>query len=51
MADLARRRVVIDRDRHGDRKTKGRQGFPPAGPHLATRTAPAQISICGQTAV
>ena len=42
LADLASRRVVIDRDR----KTKARPGFPHAGPRLPTRTAAAQISIC-----
>ncbi len=46
LAGLASRRVVIDRDRHRDRKTKARPGFPHAGPRLPTRTAPAQISIC-----
>ena len=46
LAGLARRRIVIDRDRHRDRKTKARLSFPHAGPRLATRTAPAQISIC-----
>jgi hypothetical protein len=46
LASLARRRVVVDRDRHRDRKTKARLSFPHAGPRLATRTAPAQISIC-----
>ena len=30
-AGLARRRVVVDRDRHRDRKTKARLGFPAAG--------------------
>jgi hypothetical protein len=45
---LARRRVVVDRNRHRDRKTKARLGFPTAGPRLASRTAPAEISICGQ---
>jgi hypothetical protein len=45
---LARRRVVVDRNRHRDRKTKARPGFPTAGPRLASRTAPAEISICGQ---
>jgi hypothetical protein len=43
---LARCRVIIDRNRHRDRKTKSRQGFPNAGPRMATRTAPAQISVC-----
>ena len=46
LAGLARRRVQIDRNRHRDRKTKARPGFPAGGPRLATRTAPAQISIC-----
>ena len=46
LTSLARRRVVIDRDRHRDRKTKARLGFPPAGPRLATRKAPAKISVC-----
>lgn len=48
---LARRRVQIDRNRHRDRKTKARPGFPPAGPHLATRTAAAQINVYGPIAV
>jgi hypothetical protein len=43
---LARRRVQVDRHRHRDRKTKARLGFPTTGPHLATRTAPAQIDVC-----
>jgi hypothetical protein len=46
LAGLARRRVQVDRHRHRDRKTKARPGFPPGGPRLATRTAPAQISVC-----
>ena len=46
LAGLARRRVQVDRHRHRDRKTKARPGFPPGGPRLATRTAPAEISIC-----
>ena len=44
LAGLARRRVQVDRHRHRDRKTKARPGFPPGGPRLATRTAPAEIS-------
>jgi hypothetical protein len=47
---LARHRVVVDRDRHRDRKTKARLGFPTAGPRLPTRVAPAKISICGPLA-
>jgi hypothetical protein len=50
LADLACRRITVDRGRHRDRKTKARQGFPPGGPHLVTRTAPAKIRICGATA-
>ena len=46
LAGLARRRVVIDRDRHRERNTQARLSFPHAGPRLPTRTAPAQISIC-----
>ena len=46
LAGLARRRVQVDRCRHRDRKTKARPGFPPGGPQLATRTAPAEISVC-----
>jgi hypothetical protein len=46
LAGLARRRVQVDRHRHRDRKTKARPGFPAGGPRLATRTAPAQITIC-----
>jgi hypothetical protein len=36
----------VDRHRHRDRKTKARLGFPAGGPRLATRTAPAQITVC-----
>jgi len=46
LAGLARRRVITDRDRHRDRKTKARLGFPAGGPHLATTTAATQISVC-----
>jgi hypothetical protein len=46
LVGLARRRVQVDRHRHRDRKTKARPGFPAAGPRLATRTAPAEISVC-----
>lgn len=48
LTELARRRVLVDRNRHRDRRTKARLGFPTAGPRLATRTAPAEISLCGQ---
>lgn len=47
---LARHRVIVDRHRHRDRKTKARLSFPTAGPRLLTRTAPATISICGPLA-
>src|ERR1039457_20771 len=50
LACLARRRVNVDRNRHRDRKTKARPGFPPGGPRLATTTATAQISVCGPIA-
>ena len=46
LAGLARRRVQVDRHRHRDRKTKARPGFPPGGPRLATRAAPAEITVC-----
>jgi hypothetical protein len=47
---LARHRVIVDRHRHRDRKTKARLGFPTAGPRLPTHTTPATISICGPLA-
>ena len=50
LASLARRRVQVDRCRHRDRKTKARPAFPPGGPRLATRTAPAEISVCQPSA-
>jgi hypothetical protein len=46
LAGLARRRVQVDRDRHRDRKTKARPGFPAGGPRLPTQAAPAQIAVC-----
>ena len=46
LAALARRRVIVDRNRHRDRKTKARLGFPAGGPRLATHTATAEISVC-----
>jgi hypothetical protein len=48
--DLGKRRVVIDRDRHRDRKTKARQPFPAAGRGTRTRKAPARITVCGPLA-
>jgi len=50
LRDLGRRRVVIDRNRHRDRKTKTRQAFPAAGRGTATRKAPATITVCGPVA-
>jgi hypothetical protein len=50
LASLARCRITVDRNRHRDRKTKARPGFPAGGPRLATRTAVAQISVCGTPA-
>ena len=50
LCDLGGRRVVIDRDRHRDRKTKTRQAFPAAGRGTATRKAPATITVCGPLA-
>jgi|HubBroStandDraft_1064217.scaffolds.fasta_scaffold21100_1 hypothetical protein len=47
LTGLARQRVKVDRDRHRDRKTKARPGFPAGGPRLPTRTAPARIAVCG----
>ena len=47
---LARCRITIDRNRHRDRKTKTRLGFPHGGPRIPTLTAPARISVCGATA-
>ena len=43
---LGKRRIVIDRHRHRDRKTKARQAFPAAGPGITTRTATARVSVC-----
>ena len=50
LCDLGRRRVVTDRDRHRDRKTKTRQAFPAARRGTATRKAPATITVCGPVA-
>ena len=43
---LGKRRIVIDRHRHRDRKTKTRQAFPSTGRHITTRTATARIDLC-----
>ena len=50
LASLARCRITVDRNRHRDRKTKARLGFPHGGPRIPTLTAPAQISVCGAAA-
>jgi hypothetical protein len=50
LASLARRRVDVDRNRHRDRKTKARPGFPPGGPRIPVLTATAEISVCGPIA-
>jgi hypothetical protein len=47
---LGKRRVQIDRNRHRDRKTKARQGFPNAPRGITTRTAIAEIGICAPLA-
>ena len=47
---LARCRITVDRNRHRDRKTKARLGFPHGGPGMPTLTAPARISVCGAAA-
>jgi hypothetical protein len=43
---LGKRRIVIDRHRHRDRKTKARQAFPGAGRGITTRTAIARADVC-----
>jgi hypothetical protein len=50
LAGVAPRRVDTGRNRHRDRQTKAWPGFPPGGPHLPTRTAVAQVSVCGPLA-
>jgi hypothetical protein len=50
IAVVGSRRVSIDRNRHRDHKTKARQGCPGAPRSMPTRTAEAQISICGPLA-
>jgi hypothetical protein len=44
---IGKRRVQVDRNRHRDHKTKTRQPFPNAPRSITTRTATAQITICG----
>ena len=50
LAGLGKHRIVIDRDRHRDRKTKARQAFPATGRGTPTRKAPATITVCGPIA-
>ena len=50
LAGIARHRVTIDRDRHRARETKARDGFRHARRDITTRTARAQISVCGPLA-
>ena len=45
---LGKCRIVIDRHRHRDRKTKICQAFPAAGRAITTRTAPARVTVCMQ---
>jgi hypothetical protein len=47
---LGKHRLVIDRHRHRDRKTKARQAFPGAGRGITTRTVIARIDICRSAA-
>jgi hypothetical protein len=46
LRDLGRRRVIIDRGRRRDHKTKAGQAFLAAGRGVTTRTAPAKIIAC-----
>jgi hypothetical protein len=46
LAELARRRVTVDRCRRRERKTKARASFPPAKSRTPTRAARPEISIC-----
>jgi len=50
LAGIARHRVIIDRDRHRARETKARDGFRHARRDITTRTARAEISVCGPLA-
>jgi hypothetical protein len=46
---LGRCRITVDRNRHRDRKTKARLGFPHGGPVIPTLTASTRIRVCGAT--
>ena len=50
LAVIATARVTTDRHRHRDHKVKSRQPFPHAPRGITTRTAPAQVHVCGTTA-
>jgi hypothetical protein len=50
LAAIATARVTTDRDRHRDHKIKSRQPFSHAPRNITTRTAPAQVHVCGTTA-
>ena len=43
---LGKRRIVIDRHRHRERKTKTCQAFPAARRAITTRTAIAHVAVC-----
>ena len=43
-------RFTTDRHRHRDHKIKSRQAFGHAPRGITTRTAPAQVHVCGTTA-
>ena len=45
-APLGKRRIIIDRHRHRDRKTKTCQAFPAARRAITTRTAIAHVAVC-----
>jgi hypothetical protein len=47
---IATARVTTDRHRHRDHKIKTRQPFSHAPRNITTRTAPAQVHVCGTTA-
>ena len=47
---IATARVTTDRHRHRDHKIKSRQPFPHAPRGITTRTAPAQVHVCGTAA-
>jgi hypothetical protein len=50
LAVIATARVTTDRHRHRDHKIKSRQPFSCAPRGITTRTAPAEVHVCGTTA-